>query len=72
MFDFTVCEQQNLANSLFAETPELEKYQKNWYPDERGGRGPLAPPLNPPLPLVIVLGYQFRNNLRIFMLFVIK
>ena len=43
MFDFTACD-QTLANSLFVETPELEKYLKeNWYPDEGGGGGAQPP-----------------------------
>ena len=48
MFDFTVCEQQNLANSLFVETLELEKYLKKIGTlTKRGPRPP--PPPNPPL-----------------------
>ena len=40
MFDFTVCEQQNLADSLFVETPELEKYLKKLVPWRKGGLAP--------------------------------
>ena len=46
MCDFTVCEQQNLANSLFVETPELEKYLIKLVPWRRGGGRP--PPKSAP------------------------
>ena len=50
-FDFTVCKQQNLPNSLFIKSPELEKYLKKKLvpPDERGGggHGPLPPQIRP-------------------------
>ena len=53
MFDFTVCEQQNLANSLFGETLELEKYLKKIGALTKGGP---RPPLNPPLIFVFFQG----------------
>ena len=53
MFDFTVCKQQNLANSLFVETPELKKYLKKIGTLTKGGGGPVTGHIKDLMPLAL-------------------
>ena len=59
MFDFTVCEQQNLANSLFDETPELEKYLNKIDTLTKGG--PRPPQCNPWCNLIVYIQFMQFN-----------